>query len=404
MVYVNSKKFACESCIKGHRSSSCHHTDRPLFEIKKKGRPVSQCEKCRRLRQSRKVHSKCSCTDKEAQPPTVQPLATASGSKSRRFIPIAPALPNGLKDVMEASQSSRSMPADSRQLVNSLLNPCNCRSLWACTCRVSPESVKSTTPHSGLTALALAAGLEPMETSELAPRSSSSTSRSSSPLHKKRKHRHLEPYSSALPPILPSLPSTSIPDFPLMPPISTITSLAGSGCTCGVECGCPGCEEHRGPEHVSKDHKSCSEGCGTCIDNQCGIALPGLATVPSFTPSTAMIERFLRRAAALPAPPLNRNSDPMETTYSTTPWNPKEQGFLFGVVNLPKLECCGGNCSCPHGGCRCGSSCDSNCAAHGSDQPLPEPVVSSTQSVSIATPSASIASTPVRSCCANRSK
>ncbi|KAF8203742.1 hypothetical protein BJ912DRAFT_210540 [Pholiota molesta] len=27
MVYVNSKKFACESCIKGHRSSSCHHTD-----------------------------------------------------------------------------------------------------------------------------------------------------------------------------------------------------------------------------------------------------------------------------------------------------------------------------------------------------------------------------------------
>jgi hypothetical protein len=54
-----------ESCIKGHRSSSCHHTDRPLFEIKKKGRPVSQCEKCRELRQSRRVHSKCNCPQDE---------------------------------------------------------------------------------------------------------------------------------------------------------------------------------------------------------------------------------------------------------------------------------------------------------------------------------------------------
>ncbi|CAK5265469.1 unnamed protein product, partial [Mycena citricolor] len=34
---------------------------RPLFENQKKGRPVSQCEKCRELRQSRRVHSKCNC-------------------------------------------------------------------------------------------------------------------------------------------------------------------------------------------------------------------------------------------------------------------------------------------------------------------------------------------------------
>jgi hypothetical protein len=50
-----------ESCIKGHRSSSCKHANRPLFEIKKKGRPISQCEKCRELRQSKRVHSKCLC-------------------------------------------------------------------------------------------------------------------------------------------------------------------------------------------------------------------------------------------------------------------------------------------------------------------------------------------------------
>ncbi|KAH9964530.1 copper fist DNA binding domain-containing protein, partial [Russula dissimulans] len=62
-VFINSQKFACESCIKGHRSSSCTHTDRPLYEIKKKGRPVSQCERCRQLRNTKRVHSKCTCSE-----------------------------------------------------------------------------------------------------------------------------------------------------------------------------------------------------------------------------------------------------------------------------------------------------------------------------------------------------
>src|ERR1700733_14321736 len=61
MPFVAQPLTYSESCVKGHRSSSCKHTDRPLFEIKKKGRPVSQCEKCRKLRQSKRVHSKCNC-------------------------------------------------------------------------------------------------------------------------------------------------------------------------------------------------------------------------------------------------------------------------------------------------------------------------------------------------------
>ncbi|EJF55622.1 copper-fist-domain-containing protein, partial [Dichomitus squalens LYAD-421 SS1] len=61
-VYVNDKKFACESCIKGHRSSGCQHADRPLFEVKKKGRPVSQCDKCRELRKTKRMHGKCTCS------------------------------------------------------------------------------------------------------------------------------------------------------------------------------------------------------------------------------------------------------------------------------------------------------------------------------------------------------
>lgn len=56
-----------ESCIKGHRSSNCHHNDRPLFEIKKKGRPVSQCEKCREARQARRIHAKCTCETEKSK-------------------------------------------------------------------------------------------------------------------------------------------------------------------------------------------------------------------------------------------------------------------------------------------------------------------------------------------------
>ncbi|KAF1798621.1 copper fist DNA binding domain-containing protein [Mucor lusitanicus] len=69
MVYIKSadgteKKFACIKCIKGHRSSKCTHDKRELIEIKRKGRPVSQCETCRLLRKTKQVHVKCVCEPK----------------------------------------------------------------------------------------------------------------------------------------------------------------------------------------------------------------------------------------------------------------------------------------------------------------------------------------------------
>ncbi|KAI9252831.1 copper fist DNA binding domain-containing protein, partial [Phascolomyces articulosus] len=58
------RKFSCMTCIKGHRSTKCTHNQRELFEIKPKGRPVSQCEGCRELRKTRRIHIKCSCKNK----------------------------------------------------------------------------------------------------------------------------------------------------------------------------------------------------------------------------------------------------------------------------------------------------------------------------------------------------
>ncbi|KAF9889403.1 hypothetical protein FE257_007304 [Aspergillus nanangensis] len=62
---IDGEKWACEACVRGHRVSSCHHSDRPLTHINKKGRPVSQCAHCRGLRKSRTTHTKCDCGDKK---------------------------------------------------------------------------------------------------------------------------------------------------------------------------------------------------------------------------------------------------------------------------------------------------------------------------------------------------
>lgn len=66
MVYINGQKFACVSCINGHRSSSCNHGDRPLHEIKKKGRPSTHCSHCKDLRKAKHVQARCICGRQDA--------------------------------------------------------------------------------------------------------------------------------------------------------------------------------------------------------------------------------------------------------------------------------------------------------------------------------------------------
>ncbi|KAE9406105.1 transcription factor, partial [Gymnopus androsaceus JB14] len=91
-----------ETCIKGHRSSGCKHTDRPLYIIKPKGRPQSQCEHCRELRKTKQVHVKCTCQQKGE--------ATAGGGQTtsdsgRKGILQGAAFPNGLPEDLEATVS-----------------------------------------------------------------------------------------------------------------------------------------------------------------------------------------------------------------------------------------------------------------------------------------------------------
>lgn len=138
MVLIDGKKFACAACVKGHRSSSCAHTDRMLVEIGKKGRPPTQCAHCRELRRISKVHSKCVCGNKPSKQPR-NPVV----------------LPNGLNSSVA---SSPNLSFEDPSSVTQPINPCSCSSGGQCCCsapahpstgtRAAQRRSKQTTPPS----------------------------------------------------------------------------------------------------------------------------------------------------------------------------------------------------------------------------------------------------------------
>lgn len=64
MVLIKGVKYACERCIRGHRVTTCMHTDQPLMMIKPKGRPSTQCTHCKEVRKIKNSHVKCKCGSK----------------------------------------------------------------------------------------------------------------------------------------------------------------------------------------------------------------------------------------------------------------------------------------------------------------------------------------------------
>lgn len=62
MVLINGVKYACERCIRGHRVTTCNHTDQPLLMIKPKGRPSTTCSYCKELRKNKTAKPPGTCT------------------------------------------------------------------------------------------------------------------------------------------------------------------------------------------------------------------------------------------------------------------------------------------------------------------------------------------------------
>ena len=64
MVLINGVKYACERCIRGHRVTTCSHTDHPMVMVKPKGRPSTTCEYCKKLRRRKYANPIGVCTCK----------------------------------------------------------------------------------------------------------------------------------------------------------------------------------------------------------------------------------------------------------------------------------------------------------------------------------------------------
>ncbi|OCF44006.1 hypothetical protein I317_02112 [Kwoniella heveanensis CBS 569] len=181
MVLINDKKYACEKCIKGHRVTGCTHTDRPLYEVKKKGRPTTQCQHCKEKRKS--SGSSCVCGDAKIQPPamihptsststenapTSSHLPTSSNDETLDDETATPAVvevetrkgqpgsratfPRGLKDVHELAAAANALAGMgdddgvvkvAERKVQALLNPCKCQSGGPCKCCHPKKSDRS---------------------------------------------------------------------------------------------------------------------------------------------------------------------------------------------------------------------------------------------------------------------
>lgn len=105
-------KLACATCIQGHRASSCKHQDGskgPLMVIKRRGRPLSQCETCRANRSRTGRHTRCVCV---ARP---QAAASKTAVQSKAADPAA-------------------VPSSAPLRFADLLNPCQCKTTGICTC------------------------------------------------------------------------------------------------------------------------------------------------------------------------------------------------------------------------------------------------------------------------------
>ncbi|GAA5888372.1 hypothetical protein JCM16303_004884 [Sporobolomyces ruberrimus] len=104
---IEGIKFSCQSCIKGHRQANCNHADRELFEVKKRGRPITACETCRSIRKENNSHKTCNhCIKSDALEPD-----------------LVRSLPNGAADPAAMALVRRASSVRSRSSASSAPHP-----------------------------------------------------------------------------------------------------------------------------------------------------------------------------------------------------------------------------------------------------------------------------------------
>ncbi|KAH9931976.1 uncharacterized protein B0H18DRAFT_988990 [Fomitopsis serialis] len=378
MVFVGEKKYACESCIKGHRSSTCQHIDRPLYEIKKKGRPATQCEHCRELRKTKQVHVKCMCASKDSlndsvvHNPASGPSTVREGNSK---ISASAAFPSGLPpEVLGASVALHSAISDGSDSENSHVSPAlsECDHSGKCDCAttrglrhkgkapVRPRrgsTAQVTSPHgsreppiagpAGIVASAHGPGHRPVLPRPPPPEREASLHPSAiatSHVSRSRRQSHGQPYSPyemayeqarggdeydsrRANTVLPDSGSaTSLQDFQswtnslATSSTSAFFSANDSLCGCGPTCACPGCIEHRGPDVLLGAPCTDPNTCIACLEyGMLGMPVPSPPDVPAYEAAQAQnVDEWLRQMADTEPPMQPQSSIPAQLSSSFT--------------------------------------------------------------------------------------
>ncbi|CUM66343.1 uncharacterized protein PRCAT00004006001 [Priceomyces carsonii] len=132
MVLINGVKYACERCIRGHRVTTCTHTDQPLTMIKPKGRPASQCQHCREQRKHKSLHVSCMCGKKGKSPAVHQASCachknshcTCSSSGTKKNEKVKKKVVKSMSDANIKGLGNKAELSDS-STTNGLYNPLN---------------------------------------------------------------------------------------------------------------------------------------------------------------------------------------------------------------------------------------------------------------------------------------
>lgn len=278
MVLINGRKFACEACIRGHRASNCSHTGRRLQLIRKKGRPSSQCDLCRTKRASGNFHGRCDCLEDESLQDSnrIRKQDEKSEKGIETFTPflIDQETPFGNLDGESTSQSKHS--------IQSLMNPCQCRTTGICNCCSRASSSKD-----GMQAVVKTAsvdqpascgcngdnqccddGIESVQCSPLIAANINLPAIQPSCCGGNTKSRTTQ--SSHLAPLLDSIPSSL--------PMTTeeADAILAPDCHCGPDCTCPGClmENENARKNRKKGNEECPDKCLTCSACVLGLTRP----------------------------------------------------------------------------------------------------------------------------------
>lgn len=277
MVLINGRKFACEACIRGHRASSCSHTARRLQLVRKKGRPSSQCDVCRSKRANGSFHGRCDCGEDDVTSP--QRDRKQNGENEQSIETFTPFLVQ--HEIYEGVTQGEGGITQSKHSLQSLMNPCQCKTTGICSCCSRASSSKD-----GLHTVVKTASVDQpascgcnganqccddeIDSVQCAPLTTE------------------DPLVEAIKPSCcstkPSEQIQSTHDTVLLDPVATpmpmtreeADAILAPDCHCGPDCACPGCLMEN--EDIRKKRKQgneeCPDKCLTCSACILGLTRP----------------------------------------------------------------------------------------------------------------------------------